>query len=159
MEAAWAESKFLTVLLPSTLQALLNATSSALYSATSMRFDSVAVQLPPSWPSKCLVPENGQQQPRRSIESVPASGLTEPDVSVVRESILAGAQPWTEQHGGCRAHGLRIRLPRQFLDFDGGRAEDSEKLASRGKVKVNDDGAFQSSHNLLFPNIKAGARI
>ena len=142
----------------SPLQALLNATSSALYSATSLRFDSVTVQLPPSWPSKCLVPENAAASAaaRRSIESVPASGLTEPDVSVVRESILAGAQPWTEQHGGCRAHGLRIRLPRQFLDLDGA---GSEKLASRGKVKVNDDGAFQSSHNLLFPNIKAGARI
>ena len=118
------------------MQALLNSTSSALHSATSgrLRFGSVAVQLPPSWPSKCLVSSSGRpgrprqqhnasssgrprrQQQKRAIESVPASGLTEPDVSVVRESILAGSRPWTEQYGGCGVRGLRVRLPSRFLD-------------------------------------------
>ena len=127
------------------MQALLNSTSSALHSATSgrLRFESVAVQLPPSWPSKCLISNSGRSgqqrqtgfRRKRTIESVPASGLTEPDVSVVRESILAGSQPWTEKYGGCRVRGLRIRLPSHFLDL----GEDHDgNLLSRGRFKVKE---------------------
>ena len=70
---------------------------------------------------------------------MPASGLTEPDVSVVRESILAGSQPWTEQHGGCGVGGLRIRLPSRFLaDLNKEGRDDGNLLSKRGKFKVEE---------------------
>ena len=116
----------------------------------------MAVQLPPSWPSKCLITNSGSGQQsglrKRTIESVPASGLTDPDVSVVRESILAGSQPWTEQYGGCRVRGLRIRLPSHFLDL--GDREDDENLLSRGKFKVEERAERPLLQNLCRARMK-----
>ena len=84
----------------------------------------MTVQLPPSWPSKCLVAGGD-----RRIASVPASGMAEPDVAVVRESLVQRGRPWTEQHGGCGVNGIRIHVPREFFDFD---SDDRSALGSRG---------------------------
>jgi hypothetical protein len=117
-------------------QSVLNSTSSGLHSLTSgrLRFSTVSVQLPPSWPSKCLVSGSGAGGSRRRIESRPASGLAQPDVSVVAENLLPSGQPWTEQPGGCGVQGFRVHIPRTFLKF--GR----DDVKSKGEFSLSKSG-------------------